>query len=246
MSDQQPLDPNDAFVQLGRIKLADSDIGGILSKVADLAQRAIPGADEVSLTLIRGRRPYTATFTGELALACDERQYQAGHGPCLDAAERSVTLSLPDMERETRWPDYVPRAAEAGVHSSLSIGLPVQEAVRGALNIYATKPDAFDDDAVMVAQTFAAYAAVALANAHLYDTQVTLAEQMQAAMESRAVIEQAKGIIMGDRRCSADEAFAILSKISQDTNRKVREVAIALVATAQGSGDTSGGSGGGR
>jgi GAF domain-containing protein len=234
MSDGHPLDPRDAFAELGRIKLADTDLEGVLSKIAGLAKRVLPGADEVSVTLVRDKQPHTATFTGDLALACDERQYELGHGPCLDAAAEASTLSLPDMEREIRWPDYTPRVADAGVHSSLSIGLPVHDVVTGALNIYSTKTEAFDEDAVVLAQTFAGYAAVALANAHLYDSQATLAQQMHAAMESRAVIEQAKGIIMGERRCSAEEAFAILSKLSQNTNRKLREVAAALVANAHG------------
>jgi AmiR/NasT family two-component response regulator len=64
------------------------------------------------------------------------------------------------------------------------------------------------------------------------DTQATLAQHMQAAMESRAVIEQAKGIIMGERHCSPDEAFKILTKLSQDTNRKLRDIATALVANS--------------
>jgi GAF domain-containing protein len=117
MSDHQPLEPSDAFAELGRIKLADTDIDSILAKIAALAQRAIPGADEVSAT--------------------------------------SATLLIDDMNQETRWPDYTPPAAETGAHSSLSIGLPVHESVAGALNIYATKPDAFDDDAITLAQTFA-------------------------------------------------------------------------------------------
>jgi GAF domain-containing protein len=150
----------------------------------------------------------------------------------MDASAAPATLSLPDMRTERRWPDYAERALEAGVDSSLSIGLMLHEAVTGALNIYAGEPEAFDDDAIILAQTFAAYATVALANAHLYDTQATLAQQMQAAMESRAIIEQAKGIIMGDRRCTADEAFAVLTKLSQDTNRKLRDVAGLLVARA--------------
>jgi AmiR/NasT family two-component response regulator len=111
--------------------------------------------------------------------------------------------------------------------------LPVHEAVSGALNVYATKPQAFDEDAIIIAQTFAGYAAVALANAHVYDATATLAQHLQAAMVSRAVIEQAKGVIMGERHCSADEAFRILTKLSQDTNRKVREVAAAVVARAE-------------
>jgi AmiR/NasT family two-component response regulator len=68
-----------------------------------------------------------------------------------------------------------------------------------------------------------------MANAYLYNAKTTLANHMELAMRSRAVIEQAKGIIMGDRRCSADEAFAILTKLSQDTNHKLRDVAVALV-----------------
>ena len=86
----------------------------------------------------------------------------------------------------------------------------------------------FDTDAITIAQTFAGFAAVGLANAHLYETQATLAGHMQKAMESRAVIEQAKGIIMGDRRCTAEEAFAILTKLSH----KLRDVATTLVTKA--------------
>jgi transcriptional regulator with GAF, ATPase, and Fis domain len=136
------------------------------------------------------------------------------------------------MSAEQRWPQWAARAHQAGASSSLSIGLPIHDKVTGALNIYAIKPDAFDTDAVILGQTFAGYAAVALSNAHLYDAQATLAQQMQAAMQSRAVIEQAKGIIMGSRRCTADEAFSILTRISQDTNRKLRDVAAGLVASA--------------
>jgi GAF domain-containing protein len=230
---QQPMDPTDAFAELGRIKLADTDLHGVLTRVAELARSTVPGALEVSVTLVGGKGAHTAAFTGPLALELDERQYEAGHGPCLDASAAAATFSIPDMVGERRWPDWTVRALAAGVHSSMSIGLPIQESVTGALNVYAGKPDAFDDDAIILAQTFAGYAAVALANAHLYDSTATLAQHMQAAMQSRAVIEQAKGIIMGERRCSADEAFRILTKVSQDSNRKLRDVASALVARAQ-------------
>ena len=232
MSVNQPLTPANAFAQLGRINLGETDLTGVLQLVADLARSTIPGADQVSVTLVRGKAAHTAVFTGEPAKALDELQYERGYGPCLDASVAAATLSVPDMSTEGRWPDWAARCAEAGVDSSLSIGLPVDEAVTGALNIYATKPNAFDDEAIAVAQTFAGYAAVALSNAHLFDATTTLAEHMRAALESRAVIEQAKGIIMGDRRCTANEAFRILTKLSQDSNRKVRDVAAALVAQA--------------
>lgn len=233
MTDRQPMDPADAFAELGRIKLSDTDVNGVLAKIAELAKHTIPGTDEVSVTLVRDKGAHTAAFTGELALSLDESQYEHGHGPCLDASAAGISFSVPNMNDENRWPQWAARAAQAGVNSSLSIGLPVHDAVTGALNIYATKPNTFDEDAILLAQTFAGYAAVALTNAHLYDVAATLAQQMQAAMRHRAIIEQAKGIIMGERRCGPEEAFRILSKLSQDTNRKVRDVAAALVAGAQ-------------
>ena len=230
--EQEPMDLIDAFTAMGRIRFAETNVDGVLDQLARLAQQAIPGAAEVSFTLSRGKGAYTAAFTGDVALELDERQYEQGHGPCLDALASGDTLSIPDMNTETRWPDFTAKALDAGCRSSLSIGLPVHESVAGALNIYATTPAAFDDDAISIGQTFASYAAVVLANAHLYDTQANLAEHMQTAMAGRAVIEQAKGIIMRDRRCTSEDAFKILTKLSQDTNRKLRDVAQALVDRA--------------
>jgi GAF domain-containing protein len=230
---QHPTDPSTAFAEFGRIKLGETDLHGVLTRVAELAQGALPGADEVSITLVRDGRPYTAAYTGEIALQLDERQYERDAGPCLQAAAHKTTVSVPDTATDTRWEGWGAKAAAAGVGSVLSVGLPIVESVSGAVNIYGLPPRAFDDDTIMLAQRFAGYATVALANAHLHHSTANLAQHMQAAMESRAVIEQAKGIIMGERRCTADEAFAVLTRISQDSNRKLREVAAALVARVE-------------
>ena len=230
MSEMHRLAAAEAFARLGRIKLGETDLTGVLRTIAELAKITVPGADEVSLTLVRATGPATAAFTAELALNLDEVQYARGHGPCLDAATSLETLVTAHTDRATPWPDWAQRARDAGIRSAIAVGLPVEDGVTGALNVYSTGPDAFDEAAVGLAQTFAAYAAVALANAHVYDIQTTLAEQMRAAMESRAIIEQAKGIIMGQRRCSPDEAIKMLIQVSQQSNRKVRDVAAALVA----------------
>ncbi|MEU8821591.1 GAF and ANTAR domain-containing protein [Actinoplanes sp. NPDC048796] len=234
MSITDPLQPAEAFAQLGRIKLIDTDLDGVLDTIAALAKRTVPGVAECSVTLVRDQRAFTAAFTGELALRLDESQYRSGHGPCLDASAGATTLSLPDLAAEKRWPRWVALALRHGAGSSLSIGLPVQDVVTGALNVYATTPHAFDREAITLAETFSGYAAVALANAHLYDSTATLAQQMRAAMASRAVIEQAKGVIMAERRCTADDAFKVLVKLSQDTNHKVRDLAQILVDQASG------------
>ncbi len=232
MADIQHLDQADAFAQLGRIKLIKTDIEGVMHQVADLARRTIPGAIDASVTLLRSKGAHSAAFTGELALILDEWQYEHGHGPCLTAAETAATLSVTDMTYESRWPDWADRSGAAGAHSALSIGMPIHGSIKGAVNVYAAKPQAFDDEAILIGQTFAQYAAVALANAHVYDDQTTLAEHMRASMDARAVIEQAKGILIAERRCTAEEAFAILARNSQQNNVKVRDVAAALVARA--------------
>jgi GAF domain-containing protein len=229
----EPFDSLSALTDLGRIKLGETDLNGVLYRVAELARRALPGAAEVSVTLVRGQRAHTAAHTGETALRLDEYQYEQNGGPCLEAAARQATVAVPQAATDDRWSGWAKRAAEAGMGSVLSVGLTVLDDVSGALNIYGAEPEAFDDETVALAQTFVGYAAVALANAHRYDTTATLAEHMQQAMASRAVIEQAKGIVMGQRHCTAEEAFEVLAKASQAANRKLRDVATDLVHRAQ-------------
>jgi GAF domain-containing protein len=232
MTDPQVTKLTDAFAELGRIDFRKTDVVAALAKVAELAEAGIPGADDVSITLVGPGGAHTAAFTGQRAITVDEWQYHQGHGPCLAAAAANITVTVPDMAGESRWPDWVDRAIAAGVYSSISVGLPLRESVSGAFNVYAVKPDAFDDDAVILAETFAGYAAVAMANAHLYDGPATVARHTQSAMDSRALIEQAKGIIMAERRCTPEEALAILAKVSQYSRRELHDVAAALVASA--------------
>jgi len=227
------LEPASAFAEIARIDLSQHTLDQVLARVSELAKASVPGAVEVSVTLLRAGRPATAAFTGPLALTLDEQQYANGYGPCLDAAMGGVTLVVTDMRGEQRWPEYAPRACGAGVLSSVSVSLPVQHAMTGALNVYGYEPDAFDDGAVSLAQTFAGYMAVALVNANLVEMSAALAEQMQQAMASRAVIEQAKGILVAQTGCSPEQAFGLLTVRSQHANRKLRDIASAIVEGAQ-------------
>ena len=222
-----PLDPLVAFAELGRMKLGESDLQAVLGRVAELARQTLPGVVGASVTLVESDRAFTAAFAGQLALDLDETQYQEGFGPCLEVAQSAGTVTVPDMAAETRWPAFARQALAAGVHSSLSVALPLQEAVLGALNIYATQPAIFDRDAIELARTFAGYAAVAIANARLYQ----LAEDMRRAMETRAVIEQAKGILVAQQHCTPEQAFELLTRLSQSTHRKLRDCAADLVTS---------------
>lgn len=233
MSD--PLQPQDAFAELARITLADHSLERVMDKIAELTTSTVPGADEVSVTLVESGTASTVATTGPLAVSLDERQYDRGHGPCLDSIAGGEPIHIARMGDERRWPKWAADAVAQGAGSSLSIPVPLQREVSSALNIYSRTEQAFDDASIAVAVTFAAYAGVALANMHLYRDQGRVAEQLQTAMQSRAVIEQAKGILMGQRGCSAQVAFDALVRRSQNENRKLRDVAQSLVDAVSGS-----------
>lgn len=227
--------PQDAFHALASITFAGQSMTSVMERVAVLAKQTIPAVSEVSVSLVEDGRPSTVAFTGPLAVDLDERQYRRHGGPCLSAIHDGRVVTIPSMRDEQRWPDWVRDAVELGVGSSMSVPVPLQPAVEAAFNIYSTKDHAFGADSVELAKGFGSYAAVALANMHLYATTGAMAEQLQTAMTSRAAIEQAKGIVMADRRCTADEAFGVLVEMSQQTNRKLRDVAEALVRSVSSS-----------
>ncbi len=233
-ADPPLLDPRDAFAELGRISFDNTSMEAMLQRVAELAKHVIPGVAEASVTLIANDRPTTAAYTGPLARDLDEMQYGRGYGPCLEAAVGEEIQEIIDARQETRWPDYARVAVERGSLSSLSAPVPIREGLHGGLNLYAVEARAFGGDARGVAGTFASYAAVAVHNMNLFESTRQLAENLDIAMRTRAVIEQAKGILMSQRRCDATEAFNLLAAASQRSNRKLRDIAQAIVDGVSG------------
>jgi len=229
-----PMPPQEAFAELSRIVLGQKPLTQVLLRVAELAVATVPGADEISLTLVEKGKPHTAAFTGSLAAALDERQYAAGFGPCVDAAQSGHTIRIDDTAHAPAYADFSAIAARQGVRSILSIGLPMPQQVLGAMNIYQFGATPMGEDAEQVASEFGRYAAVALANASLFEQSTLLAARMQHAMESRAVIDQAKGMIMITEGVTADEAFQRLVSASQAANRKLRDLAAEMVREVEG------------
>lgn len=225
--------PAEVLAELARIVLAEETLDSVLSKLVELAKQVIAAADEVSLTLVRRGRAETAAYTGVLAMQADERQYGLDAGPCLDAGRGGEVFYIRDMRTEDRWPAYSPQAASIGVLSSLSVPLPIQEDLLGALNVYSGRPEAFAEDDIRAGEAFAAYAAVAVANADSFASTAEMAENLRIAMASRATIEQAKGILMARGGITADQAFEMLVRASQRENRKLRDVATELVDRVQ-------------
>jgi GAF domain-containing protein len=228
------MDALAAFEELGRTSLPTSSTQTVLQKVADLSKRVLPGSIEVSVTLLSQDKATTAVYTGTLARDLDESQYGRGYGPCLEAAAGGQLIELADARTEQRWPDYARACVERGSLSSLSVPLPIQQHVSGALNIYAHEARAFGSDEVQqLATRFAAYAGVGVANMQAFEDARGMAAHLQAAMDSRATIEQAKGILMERFKVTSDQAFRMLAQASMTRNRKLRDVADTLVETGE-------------
>jgi GAF domain-containing protein len=219
---------------LARVELAGRTLEEVLGEIVAIANREVPGAESTSITLLRGDKAFTAAHHGAMSLAADELQYEQDLGPCMDAGRGGVVLRVDDMRTETRWPAYVARVVDTGVRSSLSVPLPYQGSTIGALNIYSSRPTAFAsqeslDAGLEVAETIA----VAVANADAHWQVTEQARNMRLAMESRAAIEQAKGVLMAQRHVDAEAAFEILREASQRYNRKLRDIATGIVESTQ-------------
>jgi transcriptional regulator with GAF, ATPase, and Fis domain len=218
----------------------ETDSETMLDELVASAVRLIPGADEGSISVVIGRRDVTSQSpSGELPQRVDAVQVEVGEGPCLDAVFQQQTVRVPDMANEQRWPRFASRAAEAGAGSMLSFQLYVEGDNLGALNLYGYQSHAFDDESEHVGLLFASHAAVAFADAQKI-------AQLNKAVDSRDLIGQAKGILMERYQISADQAFRVLTRASQHTNRKLRELAEELTSSGHLAGITTNGAAGGR
>jgi GAF domain-containing protein len=221
---------NPAFAEeLQLIIAGEQPLDTMLTQVAELAKRLLPIPIEASVTLITGDGPATVAFTGQVAFDLDETQYDYGYGPCVDAAQAHHVASIPDTRTEDKWPSFIAAAVERGVRSCLSVPMPVQSPAIAALNMYSDEYDAFDAESITLATTIAEYGAIAVANTLRGMDRDALARQMADAMANRSTIEQAKGILMARHRCGPETAFDLLVADSQQTHRKLRDVAAALV-----------------
>jgi GAF domain-containing protein len=227
------MDPQDRWTEsLLLAPVIDEQLDATLTRVSLLAVEQIQGCDIAGVTLIRDGKPVTAAFTDLEAPEIDSAQYETGEGPCLDAFRHNRVFTIRDTRGETRWPAFADMAAAHGILSTLSLPLRVNGDALGALNLYSRAVDGFVEDEVPA--LFASHAAVVLANAQAYWAAHALSEQLETAMKSRAVIEQAKGVLMQRDRCTADQAFERLRTESQHKNVKLRDLAKAIVESAAG------------
>lgn len=205
-----------------------AELDTVLARISSLSVATVEGCDFAGVSLVEPHAIRTVGETADIVRELDIMQYEMGEGPCVSAIEEADKASMFEIEcmsEDSRWPNFSARAAEMGVNSLLAYTLGVREmGVLGALNLYARLPRAFCPRDGQVA-VLAAHAAVALANARGLEEAAKRVRELEQGIASRDIIGQAKGILMEREHCTDEEAFNILTRVSQHLNRKLRDVA---------------------
>jgi GAF domain-containing protein len=171
---------------------------------------------------------FVTASTGAL-IKVESTQEEFQEGPCADAFRSGAVVRVPDLAADRRWPRYRPVALAAGLHSVAAIPLRAAEVRVGSLNLYHVEPREWPEDDIRCASLFADMASSYLANASDLQRSERMREQLAQALESRIIIEQAKGIIAGEQKLTVDVAYQRLRRYTREHNARLHDVAHAVV-----------------
>ncbi|MDQ4033233.1 MAG: GAF and ANTAR domain-containing protein [Actinomycetota bacterium] len=233
LSSPQPFD-HSSLVELQALLLDSGTLCNFLDRLAQLTAQALPEGSSCGVTVRQNSRAVTLAASDELARRIDQLQYDFGEGPCLETLATGKLHYIVDTASEQRWPRFCPAAHEQGVRSCLGLPLSGPTGLMGGYNLYSMWRDAFAEDNREQLEGFAANAAGAIAVAVKLADQLQMSEDLHGALTSRAVIDQATGIIMAQQRCGAATAFDFLRRASQNRNVKVRDLAAGIVSNVGG------------
>lgn len=217
------------LTELAALLLEVEDTGDALRHLARIAVAVVPDGPSCGITVLPDGRPVTEVYEGSVPARVEASQFELGEGPSLEAQRTGTVVVAQDLAAETRWGDWPSVAVEAGAHGAYAHPLIVGGETIGAMSLYAHERNLFPDEVQRIAAQFAEPAALLLGGVLRMQSQNEVIGQLRAAMTSRAVIDQAIGIIMAQRRCDPETAFGVLRRISNERNVKLREVAENLV-----------------
>jgi GAF domain-containing protein len=221
------IDPADLAESIGT--LADLHADGGLAQGLDrvvAAATTLFGADTAGLMLLTkdGTLAAASAFDqqGELA---ELAQAQLGQGPCMEAFTRGLPVAIPDLGADARYDRIVLALRSAGIRAALSVPVQVGGGPIGTLDLFTAIPRAWDDSEVAAAHAYAGVVASLLGSAVAAHASTRLATQLQVALDSRVLIEQAKGVLMAFEKIDAQTAFTRLRRMARSTSRPLLEVA---------------------
>jgi len=224
----------EAISALSRILLTDRTLQGDLRKIVAVAERSVPGCDGASIALALEGRARTEAETDRVILELDLAQYEADEGPCLLALREARPVRLDLIGEEGRFATFAERAAGAGVRSSLSLPVLVDDEAVGTINLYSYTPAAFDETSQSLAAVLVAQAGLAIAKSRLLEAGRRAADAAQQSADDRADVYTAEGILMSLQRCTAEQATALLRNAATSEERTLAAMARQIIAEVEG------------
>ena len=207
---------------MARDLLAQDSVEATLDRISACAVDIVEGCDAAGILVLHGSRAESLAPTEGLVVRSDRLQERLREGPCFDAARRldgERVFRIKDFtEPEERWPDFVSEARGLGIGSMMGFLLYTEQEDLGALNLYSRHPAAFTKASETAGWLLASHAAVAFSSART-------ADQLQQALRTRHTIGEAMGILMERLKVSEDDAFALIRRVSQERNVKLRDIA---------------------
>lgn len=209
----------ETFAEVARTLAEHDDLPVKLEKIALLAVEHLDACEFAGFSIVEQSKITSPASSHEIPRVVDSIQDETGEGPCLDAIREHEVFQTGDLCAEDRWPAFSRRAnRETGIVSILSLRLFIEGDTMGALNLYSTTEDAFDETDLALSAVFASHAAVAMQSARRE-------EMLEAKVLSRDIIGQAKGILIARSGVDDERAFQMLKAASQRMNLKLRDVA---------------------
>ncbi|MGY1701676.1 ANTAR domain-containing protein [Geodermatophilus sp. SYSU D00766] len=218
-----------AFAQLSALPVDEPDRQRMLGRMATLVRSAVAGADWVSITLGSPLAPQRLGSDSPEAQDLDGRQLRVQEGPCWDAYRTGRAVSSPDVRADDRWSRLRALAADAAVRAVLAVPVREDGETTGVINLYSARPETFGTANRRIGELAAAAVAGVLQNVAEREALTSLAGNLERALTSRAVIDQAKGVLVARLGVGPDEAFARLVALSNRLNVKVRDLARLVV-----------------
>jgi GAF domain-containing protein len=217
------------LISAGRTIADEDDLLTLLQRVVEIAHEAVDGADSVGVTIDLAGRTYTAVHTDDRTLRVDTEQYEADDGPCLHASRTGAIVLVDADAAMDRWPEFAMAAREEGIRSFLAAPLVTGDTALGSFNLYGRSPAAFDSLDAEVLELLTTTVARTIGDFSRFSSARDVAESIQRALETRAPIEQAKGMLMALHGVDADRAFDMLRRESQTKNIRLSVVSEELV-----------------
>jgi hypothetical protein len=200
-----------------------------LRRLTALGVRLVPGADAAAVTVEGSEQAHTFAASDQRLYDLHRLQSESGDGPAVETLRFGEPRLVTDVTRETRWPGFCQACLDAGFRSCLMLPLRSDRSPAGAVALY-ERDGAFSGASYDLALLFAAQGGTVVHNAEIYDSCNQMVANLHTALRARAVIEQAKGLLHARLGVTPEQAFRLLSRRSQDTNERVRDVAGRLMS----------------